>query len=167
VALARRTVLVDDRGEIRATPLTEKVQLRVLHDSTGFGNAGVQSFLQFKLRRKQLLAGEAGGLEAVGDDERDWDHLSLGGFGSGGGKIQPIIASCLNCHNAPGVRSMRSFARHSLQYDEWAVTSLADEKRRIGVWKREQNSWRRCWKKSGNRRGNNNARTSSTKAIGG
>jgi hypothetical protein len=69
VALARRTVLVDDQGEIRPTPLTEKVQLRILHDPTTFGQPGVQSFLQFKLRREQLLAGKAGGLDAVGDDE--------------------------------------------------------------------------------------------------
>jgi hypothetical protein len=162
VALARRTVLVDDQGEIRPTPLTEKVQLRILHDPTtspgipsgsarritGLGmqwvgkQPAVQSFLQFKLRREQLLAGKAGGLDAVGDDEREWDHLSIHGFGSGWGKINPIMASCLNCHNAPGVVSLRSFARYSLQYDKWAVTSLADEERRIGAWKREQDSWK-------------------------
>jgi len=39
VALARRTVLLDDRGEIRPTPLTELVQLRILHDPTHVGNS--------------------------------------------------------------------------------------------------------------------------------
>jgi hypothetical protein len=155
VALARRTVLLDDRGEIRPTPLTEQVQMRILHDPTTFdrdpqsavegasGQRGVQTFLQFRLRREQFLVGKAGGLSAVPDDERDWDHLSfvgLGGFGFG--KIHPVMASCRNCHNAPGVGSMRSLARHSLQYDEWIVTSLGDEERRIGAWKREQDSWK-------------------------
>jgi hypothetical protein len=141
VVLARRTVLVDDQGEIRPTPLTEKVQLRILHDPTTFGQPDVQTFLQFKLHREQLLAGKAGGLDAVGDDERDWDHLSIHGFGIGW-RIQPILASCLSCHNASGVTSMRSFARYSLQHDGWAVTSLGDEERRIVAWKREQNSWK-------------------------
>ena len=33
-ALVRRTLLLDDRGEIRPTPLTEQVQLQILHDPT-------------------------------------------------------------------------------------------------------------------------------------
>ncbi len=33
-ALVRRTMLLDDRGEIRPTPLTEQVQLQILHDPT-------------------------------------------------------------------------------------------------------------------------------------
>jgi hypothetical protein len=136
VALARRTVLVDDQGNIRPTPLTEKVQLRIVHDPTTFAQPGGQSFLQFTLRREQLLAGSAGGLEAVADNERDWDHLSIHGFGSGLGKNQPILTSCSNCHNAPVVRSILSFTRSPL------VTSLADEERRIDAWKRAQNSWK-------------------------
>ena len=145
VALARRTVLLDDRGEIRPTPLTEKVQLRILHDPTTAGQPGAQTFLQFRLRREQLLAGKAGGLGVVRDDEGEWDHLSfLGAGGFGFGKI-PIMASCHNCHNnASGVLSMRSFARSSLRYSEseWVGTSLVDEERRIGAWKREQDSWK-------------------------
>jgi hypothetical protein len=141
VALVRRTVLLDDRGEIRPTPITEKVQLRILHEPTTTGQPPVQNFAQFTLRREQLLAGKAGGLDAVGDDVRDWDHLSIHGFGIGW-KNQPILASCRSCHNVPGVGSMQSFARHSLQYDGWAITSLGDEERRIGDWKREQDSWK-------------------------
>ena len=107
-----------------------------MHDPTTFAQPGGQSFLQFKLRREQLLAGNAGGLDAVGDDERDWDHLPSLGQGGGYGKFTPILASCSNCHNAPVVRSIFSFGRSSL------VTSLADEEGRIGAWKREQNSWK-------------------------
>src|SRR4029077_9196492 len=33
-ALVRRTLLLDDQGEIRPTPLTEQVQLQILHDPT-------------------------------------------------------------------------------------------------------------------------------------
>jgi hypothetical protein len=141
VALARRTVLLDDRGEIRPTPLTEKVQLRILHDPTT--KDGVQTFLQFRLRREQLLAGKAGGLGAVPDDEGEWDYLfNLGLTVIDRGFIRPIMTSCGGCHgNAPGVASMNSFARGSLQ-NEWVVTSLGDEEGRIGAWKREQESWK-------------------------
>jgi hypothetical protein len=142
VALARRTVLLDDRGELRPTPLTEQVQLRILHDPTTFGQRGVQTFLEFRLRRKQLLAGKAGGLSAVPDDEGEWDHLFT--LGKGHGLIQPIMASCRHCHDAPGILSMNSFAYSSLRYRkvEWIVTSAGDEERRIGAWKREQDSWK-------------------------
>jgi hypothetical protein len=127
---------------MRLTPLTEQVQLRILHDPTTFGQRGVQTFLEFRLRREQLLAGKAGGLSAVPDDEGEWDHLSF--LGRGHGMIQPTMASCRHCHNAPGVLSMNSFARSSLQYrkNEWIATSLGDEERRIGTWKREQYSWK-------------------------
>jgi hypothetical protein len=141
VALARRTVLLDDRGEIRPTPLTELVQLRILHDPTT--RDGVQTFLQFRQRREQLLAGKAGGLGAVPDDEGEWDYLfNLGRTVIDRGFIRPIMRSCSGCHgNAPGVASMNSFARGSLR-NEWVVTSLGDEEHRIGAWKREQNSWK-------------------------
>src|SRR4029077_7272035 len=58
VALVRRTLLLDDRGEIRPTPLTEQVQLQILHDPTkapdsrgmvGIPPPGVQTFLEFRL----------------------------------------------------------------------------------------------------------------------
>jgi hypothetical protein len=141
VALARRTALLDDRGETRPTPLTELVQLRILHDPTN--QHGVQTFLQFRLRREQLLAGKAGGLGAVPDDEGEWDYLfNLGRTVIDRGFIRPIMTSCGGCHgNAPGVASMNSFARGSLQND-WVVTSLGDEERRIGAWKRQQDSWK-------------------------
>src|SRR5215471_9002412 len=70
VALARRTVLLNDRGEIQPTPLTEQVQLRILHDPTT--KDGVQTFVQFRLRREQLLAGKVGGLGAVPNDQGEW-----------------------------------------------------------------------------------------------
>lgn len=140
-ALVRRTLLLDDQGAIRPTPLTEQVQLRVLHDPTTFGRRGVQTFLEFRLRREQLLAGKAGGLSAVPGDEGEWDHLSF--LGTGHGIIQPIMASCRHCHDLPGVLSMNSFEKSSFRRSKggWSVTSPGDEERRIAAWKREQYSW--------------------------
>ncbi len=115
-ALVRRTMLLDDRGEIRPTPLTEQVQLQILHDPTKAPDRpttapdrkpGVQTFLEFRLRREQLLAGKAGGLGAVPDDEGEWQHLTFYGGGpliDGFAVVLPIMASCRGCHShGPGV----------------------------------------------------------------
>lgn len=143
VALARRTAVIDDRGEIQPTPLTELIQLRVVHDPSKSEQPDAQSFLQFRLRREQLLAGKAEGLSAVPDDEREWDYLfNLGRSGLARGVMLPIKSACNACHgNAPGIRTMRSFGQGSLQ-NEWIVTSLGDEERQIGAWKRGQASWK-------------------------
>ena len=143
-ALVRRTLLLDDQGEIRPTPLTEQVQLQILHDPTTApdGKPGVHTFLEFRLRREQLLAGKAGGLGAVPDDEREWQHLTFYGGGplpDGFAVVLPVMASCRGCHShGPGILSINSFQN---SHGGWHVTSPGDQERRIGAWKREQYSW--------------------------
>ena len=61
VALARRTVLLDDRGEIRLTPLTEKVQLRILHDPTTAGQPGAD-LPRIPAPPRAAPGGEGGGI---------------------------------------------------------------------------------------------------------
>jgi hypothetical protein len=149
-ALVRRTLLLDAQGEIRPTPLTEQVQLQILHDPTTAPDRpttapdrkpGVQTFLEFRLRREQLLAGKAGGLGAVPDDEGEWQHLTFYGGGpliDGFAVVLPIMASCRRCHShGPGVLSINSFFG-----SKWHVTSPGDEERRISAWKRQQDSWK-------------------------
>ena len=58
LALARRMALVDRRGQLAPTPLTETVQLRVLHAPEKIN--GAQTYLEFRLRRRDLLAGKSG-----------------------------------------------------------------------------------------------------------
>ena len=152
-ALVRRTLLLDDQGEIRPTPLTEQVQLHILHDPTTAPDGpntvlnrkpGVHTFLEFRLRREQLLAGKGGGggLGAVPDDEREWQHLTFYGGGpapDGFAVVLAIMASCRRCHShGPGVLSINSFHGHG----GWHVTSPGDEERRISAWKRQQDSWK-------------------------
>jgi hypothetical protein len=151
-ALVRRTLLLDDRGEIRPTPLTEQVQLQILHDPTKAPDRpntapdrkpGVQTFLEFRLHREQLLAGKAGGLAAVPDDEKEWQHLTFYGGGplpDGFAVVLPIMASCRKCHShGPGILSINSFQGNN---NKWHVTSPGDEERRISAWKRHQDSWK-------------------------
>src|SRR5262249_10433280 len=82
VALVRRAMLIDSKGRVVVSPLTESVQLRVLRTRTPAltakavgelyrGVPGAQAFAEFQLRRTALFAGEAGGLRDV-SGERDF-----------------------------------------------------------------------------------------------
>jgi hypothetical protein len=107
-ALVRRMLLIDQHGQIRPTPLTEQVQLRVIQEPADpeNGKLGSQSFLEFRLQRSQLLDGNDGSLALVPSDQGEWDHLTF--LGSGFGMVQPIMASCRHCHSPPGLLSMNS-----------------------------------------------------------
>src|SRR5262249_30344478 len=82
-----------------------------------------QSFQEFRLSRSLLFAGRAGGLRAVGPDERDfstgfssltWDELESrrdrrAGRFLGEASQEPIKRNCFGCHSLPGVSSFNSF----------------------------------------------------------
>jgi hypothetical protein len=141
VALVRRALLIDEKGQVVASPLTESVQLRVMRTDTpaltakvidGFQREGIrqatpkaQAFSEFQLRRTALFTGENGGLRDV-SEERDfktgfnahqWDE-----FGDQPSPASPSApfperslpfknnrASCIGCHQYPGVYSFNSF----------------------------------------------------------
>jgi hypothetical protein len=58
-ALLRRWLLIDDQGQLRATPLTESLQLRV------YGKDDMGLPFVFRLRRGELFADRAGGLQPL------------------------------------------------------------------------------------------------------
>jgi hypothetical protein len=138
VALVRRTLLISSRNTLAATALTESVQLRryrevpemteqtlraaLDNDTRTNGRArSWQVFQEFQLSRAQLFAGRAGGLRAVGPDERDFPspfgltyHDALEEHdprdGSFAERAQlPIKADCFQCHSFPGVASFNSY----------------------------------------------------------
>jgi hypothetical protein len=129
VALVRRMALIDDHGDWASTPVTESVQLRVF---TGIpsrddwianrADASQDSF-EFRLRRADLFAGEAGGFHAITKSEMefpvflsmpfDWltqrfDSAASGGHDSSSSStmLRPILDSCAGCHAAPGIHSI-------------------------------------------------------------
>lgn len=139
LALVRRALLIDSSHQVVPWPLTESVQLRiiwddvpgltkqVLADATIYSTNGMrqnsawQAFHEFRLSRTQLLAGVAGGLRAVGTDERDfktgfnahmWDEferpLREQSFRD---RSRPFTVKeqCFFCHSMPGVYSFNSF----------------------------------------------------------
>ena len=140
MALVRRALLIASPNTPAATVLTESVQLRVYREvpemtaqtlyAALVGNTADhwrarawQSFQEFRLSRALLFAGRAGGLRAVGPDERDlstgfgshtWDELERRGYRPEGRSFaetsqEPVRRDCFACHSLPGVSSFNSF----------------------------------------------------------
>jgi hypothetical protein len=127
VALVRRLLLPSREGTLVPTRLVESVQIRVFRevvvpplrqdDLVDRDWTADQQVLEFELFRAPLLAGEHGGLVPVKPGER---RLQL--FGTHGGDPlealpgesladapQVHLATCINCHGAPGIVSVNTF----------------------------------------------------------
>lgn len=122
VAMVRRAVAIDAGTKLRATPVTERVQLRVYRripgtpDANMGGDFGEQDAYEFVLDRAKLSAG-GHGLRAVGRDEPTEPFARNEGdpFTPGGQERRVAgrqMDSCIQCHQAPGLRSVLSMARH-------------------------------------------------------
>jgi hypothetical protein len=133
VAFLRQMTLFDHEGNLVAAPITESLQIRVYraippsrdHNITANDQAAArteQGFYEFRLSQAQFFAGQAGGLRAVGRDEKEFlifqtqgmdefefsakRHTSVQEYG--------IIDRCAACHSAPGINSLQS-RRHLLK----------------------------------------------------
>jgi hypothetical protein len=148
VALVRRSLLIAVPNTLLATTLTESVQLRFYREvpqmtepnvraaieSSGGGRvadpriAAWQAFHEFQLRRSRLFANRAGGLRAVGSDERDFnlpfflqmrDEFEDPDYRASGGSRPParsfsesqhvVKQDCFLCHSLPGAASFNSY----------------------------------------------------------
>jgi hypothetical protein len=138
VALVRRALLIAAPAEITPTNLIETVQLRVYGENE-------LSVSEFRLSRSLLFAGQAGGLRAVGSNERDfktgfasstWDEFEAPLVGQElGVRRVDIHAECTGCHNRdrfPGLRAPRPRVK----------VSAADAMDTAVKWKRERPDWK-------------------------
>jgi hypothetical protein len=145
VALVRRALLIDSANTPTATALTESVQLCIYREVPGMtaqtlsaallgGTAANrqaqswQSFHEFRLSRSLLFAGRAGGLRAIGPDERDFNTpfflWLLDEFeyresrplarSFAESSQHPIMEDCFLCHSLPGVFSFNSYFNHRI-----------------------------------------------------
>jgi hypothetical protein len=147
VALLRRMMLLDDRGEIVCSPLTETLQVRVY--GYGAGNGGLvgvdQRFVEVGLRRDQLLSDTRGGLFVFGPS-----NLESGYFAYLGtvrvenpryalSQLRPKD-TCYSCHMAFGGNgaSLEAFSRVSfsdLPKADPVALDRESEERRTSAWK--------------------------------
>ena len=107
LALLRTMLLIDQAGAIVPTTLAESVQFHTIDR--------VHTFAEYKMRRAQLFAGQAGGLHAVGPADRSFITFSSKDedvFEQGrppGSEV--TLSGCDNCHGTrfrPGVGSVLS-----------------------------------------------------------
>jgi hypothetical protein len=169
VALVRRSLLIAAPHTLTATALTESVQLRIYREVPeltpqalkGGGNEvrSWQSSFEFRLRRSQLFAGQAGGLHASYPTQLDFKT----GFGNKGrdpfeelggssatfpqARQESVTGVCFACHSYPGVYSFNSFRnfRGGGGGDNGpaplAAMSLAEVNRAAIKWKQDRPNW--------------------------
>lgn len=141
VALVRRMLLIDDRGELVLSPLVETVQIR--HFSPG------QSFYEFELDRVQLFDDFTGGL--VPNDELFMLFMGHGDvFKHSLPKLQASIPEiCKACHSAdrPVIQTIISYSRHPFSLPDnsrpvLSATTVENESRAVVEWKQDHETWR-------------------------
>lgn len=152
VALVRRTLLVNNAGEIVLSPLVESVQLR--HFDTPY----TQLFFEFKLDRDALFASERGGLMAVQPGEKDFLMFQSHGIDLFEADIElehfnasnaPVLQMCSACHFIPEgtrARAIISYSREPFSLRDLSApvlyeTNALEEAEKIIAWKRAHPSW--------------------------
>jgi hypothetical protein len=178
VALVRRALLINKDGKIVASPITESLQLRVMRTGTPEPSSAMfnierardnWAFFEFQFRRTDLLGPSPIGLRDVSAD-RDFktgfmSHPSDGfdeppqatkPFPLGSQPFQNNRASCIDCHQLPGLYSFNSlagfqFGRLRNSRDENAqkigpfqfkAASIPEIEAAAVQWKETQASWK-------------------------
>jgi hypothetical protein len=150
VGLVRRMLLIDNQGEIVASPLIESVQLRYFYQS------GAQTYFELILDRDRLFAGETGGLRPVAPSEKDFVLFLAQGdvFGTSGAvtddRQEPVLVSCPGCHEDKpviiGANSILSYSRARFplpggQMPMLSQTTPDRESETTIEWKTVQTQW--------------------------
>lgn len=122
VALLRQAFLINTKGKIVPTTMTESLQLRVHHTITPSPNyihytngpsSHDQDFFQLRMRRSELFAHRGGGLTAVHPGEKEYATFSTHGtdaFESADpfNKEGVVLESCRVCHSDSGIHSVQN-----------------------------------------------------------
>ena len=107
-ALLRRMTVIDDSGQIRVTPLTQTLQMRVYREVatelTDHQNA--QAAVKFRMKRESLFTDGHAGLKAIEWTEPLRISLLTGcdifQHGQSGSGIKTTMQSCIACHYCGG-----------------------------------------------------------------
>ncbi len=166
-ALVEQATLIDTTGDIVATPLTLRVQVRAyksVQENIRRRNNYGQALFELVLHRTALFNGEAGGLVAASAETETFSGFGMHDFDvfeMASVLKRPKALRCGSCHQGPGVNSFFSRYRITGLQDRnlyrfgilqrgfrppvWRdrpVTRSADEESAI-AWKKRQYSWGR------------------------
>jgi hypothetical protein len=144
-ALVRRMTVIDSRGDLAVSPITESMQFRFYraittarqHDTTGgpevmTRNSG-QDFFEVRMSRPLLFAGENAGLRAVAREEKEFSTFQQHGDdlidehsrgSSWARNMRPVLQTCAVCHSGGGVLSFNSL--HSVLRPNWRQEQPGD-----------------------------------------
>jgi hypothetical protein len=149
VALVRRMLLIDNAANICVSPVTEEVQFRVFRSLTT-----VDPY-DLVLSRKDLFAGQNGGLRAIAPDETSYYDISAFHGGSPTGakdaletepRARPatIMDSCTTCHRAHvegGIHSVASASASDQRYLDLCPSALDNQIQNTFKWVKKTYSW--------------------------
>jgi hypothetical protein len=119
VALVRRMMLIDQNGEVVATRLTESVQIRD-YRALPASTAGQSDVSEFRLSRKALFSHQAGGLTAIGPEDKEFPVFMTHGidpfemshqFGELERHQATVLNTCASCHRGSGIHSVLSYTQ--------------------------------------------------------
>lgn len=122
VALVRQAIVIDTKGRLVPTTLTESVQVRVYHAITpgrqyinyiNGPSSHDQDFFEFRMSRRELFARRNGGLVAVHPGETEYTTFNTHGrdaFESTtpSDRQTVILERCRGCHSDSGIHSVQS-----------------------------------------------------------
>jgi hypothetical protein len=154
LALVRRMMLIDDRGEMRLTRLIESVQIRIVNPTTGRGN----DFYEFTIHRKDLFDSN-NGLRASRSDQVTiplFNHTHDADIFEVPNRVRTIrdVATkrlrerpvtenvrfdCVSCHKPHEINTASAFFHD--RSPGLTASVCANEVERIMRWKREKYQW--------------------------
>lgn len=124
MALVRQAVLLDNRGTLVSTHLTESVQIRVYRQIRPFSDENAfsdppQRVFELRVDRKVLFSGRLGGLRTVSALEKDFVFFNLyRGPDEFEDENNPeeagqaiVLRQCGACHSFAGIHSFLSYSR--------------------------------------------------------
>lgn len=131
MALVRQTVLIDNRGKVVSTHLTESVQIRVYRAIRPFSEVALlkdppQHFFELRLDRRVLFSGRLGGLRAVTAGEKEFGFFNIyRGPDEFEDENSPeeagraiILRQCAECHSSAGIHSFLSYSRERFRISD-------------------------------------------------
>jgi hypothetical protein len=158
LVLLRKLLLLDRKGNLVPTPVTESVQIRhyrkiLLDYSNPDEVPSSQAVEEFELDHAEFFSGEHSGLRALTRDDRHFfvlmvqeDVFEEPGFSKYLGREWPLhtLSTCTaECHARPGAQSMMSLSfRESHANPHLAESTPAREAEKVITWKQIQDNWK-------------------------
>jgi hypothetical protein len=142
LALVRQLLLLDQDGEVIPTHLTESVQIRIFRTiSASTEPKDTVDTAEFRLSREKLFAHQAGGLSAIGSNEKKLsvfmthgeDQLEQSDRSDPLEAYKPVLQTCANCHSGNGVHSVLTYT-HALGQFYARLPELVFRQQELTYW---------------------------------